>query len=172
MPCQAVDKGAFLRARRSVRLRKQPKRFSITREARVGVLVFRRHNPRQLQYCQAAWVMLAFDFLRSLMMRFFRFPILLALPALFSSVKTALAAAPSRSFSQIVRDPEAFWHFLSTTALRAFLILLFFGGIALFLRILYGPKGIFRDPKWDEWNAEARREKPDDPAGKEDRNGD
>ncbi len=38
------------------------------------------------------------------------------------------------------------------------LILAFFGAIVLFLRYLYGPKGKFRDPKWDEWNTEFRRE--------------
>lgn len=38
------------------------------------------------------------------------------------------------------------------------LIIAFFGSIIWFLRFLYGPKGIFRDPAWDRWNDEARRE--------------
>lgn len=42
--------------------------------------------------------------------------------------------------------------------LSAALMLIFFGMVVLFLRWLYGPKGRFRDPKWDEWNREARRE--------------
>lgn len=31
--------------------------------------------------------------------------------------------------------------------------------IVLFLRILFGPRGLFRDPQWDVWNEEARRKK-------------
>ncbi|MEG6506709.1 hypothetical protein [Nitratidesulfovibrio sp. 1201_IL3209] len=38
------------------------------------------------------------------------------------------------------------------------LIIGFFGAIIWFLRFLYGPKGMFRDPAWDRWNDEARRE--------------
>lgn len=38
------------------------------------------------------------------------------------------------------------------------LIIAFFGSIIWFLRFLYGPKGIFRDPTWDRWNDQARRE--------------
>ncbi len=38
------------------------------------------------------------------------------------------------------------------------LIIGFFGAIIWFLRFLYGPKGMFRDPTWDRWNDEARRE--------------
>lgn len=38
------------------------------------------------------------------------------------------------------------------------LIIAFFGSIIWFLRFLYGPKGIFRDPAWDRWNEDARRE--------------
>ena len=38
------------------------------------------------------------------------------------------------------------------------LIIAFFGSIIWFLRFLYGPKGVFRDPAWDRWNEDARRE--------------
>lgn len=38
------------------------------------------------------------------------------------------------------------------------LIIAFFWSIIWFLRFLYGPKGIFRDPTWDRWNDQARRE--------------
>ncbi|MDR3043158.1 MAG: hypothetical protein LBU75_02715 [Desulfovibrio sp.] len=38
------------------------------------------------------------------------------------------------------------------------LIIAFFGSIIWFLRFLYGPKGILRDPAWDRWNDQARRE--------------
>lgn len=38
------------------------------------------------------------------------------------------------------------------------LLIAFFGSIIWFLRFLYGPKGIFRDPAWDRWNDQARRE--------------
>lgn len=38
------------------------------------------------------------------------------------------------------------------------LIIAFFGSIIWFLRFLYGPKGVFRDPTWDRWNEDARRE--------------
>lgn len=31
-------------------------------------------------------------------------------------------------------------------------------GLVLFLRFLFGPKGLFRDPKWDESNARIRQE--------------
>ena len=38
------------------------------------------------------------------------------------------------------------------------LIIAFFWSIIWFLRFLYGPKGIFRDPTWDRWNDQARGE--------------
>ncbi len=42
-----------------------------------------------------------------------------------------------------------FLQFLATGLGRTLLIMVFFGAIILFLRLLYGPKGIFRDPAWD-----------------------
>lgn len=33
-----------------------------------------------------------------------------------------------------------------------------FAAIVLLLRFLFGPRGLFRDPQWDRWNEEARRE--------------
>lgn len=38
------------------------------------------------------------------------------------------------------------------------LVLGFFAAIIFLLRFLYGPKGVFRDPKWDAWNEQARIE--------------
>lgn len=45
------------------------------------------------------------------------------------------------------------------------LIIVFFGTIVWFLRFLYGPRGMFRDPAWDRRNGDDRSwETPDAPA--------
>lgn len=48
------------------------------------------------------------------------------------------------------------WEFMLTKGVNASLVILFFASIVLFLRFLYGPKGIMRDPLWDDWNEKAR----------------
>ena len=48
------------------------------------------------------------------------------------------------------------WEFIVAKVLNTALILFFFAAIIFFLRFLYGPKGRFRDPQWDQWNEEAR----------------
>ncbi|MDL2267660.1 HD domain-containing protein [Desulfovibrio sp. OttesenSCG-928-G15] len=45
-----------------------------------------------------------------------------------------------------------------TKAMSTVIVLAFFAVVIFFLRFLYGPKGVFRDPKWDKWNEEARME--------------
>ncbi len=50
------------------------------------------------------------------------------------------------------------WESLLAKGSDLLLPILFFVGIALLLRLLYGPKGFFRDPAWDAWNEEARLE--------------
>lgn len=50
------------------------------------------------------------------------------------------------------------WEPMLTKGANAAIVLAFFGLIVLFLRFLYGPKGILRSPEWDKWNEQARRE--------------
>lgn len=45
-----------------------------------------------------------------------------------------------------------------TKAMSTIIVLGFFAVVIFFLRFLYGPKGILRDPVWDKWNEEARLE--------------
>ena len=42
--------------------------------------------------------------------------------------------------------------------LGALFVAAVFGGIVFLLRFLYGPKGKYRDPKWDAWNEKAEEE--------------
>lgn len=44
------------------------------------------------------------------------------------------------------------------------MIITFFGLVITFLRVLYGPKGFFRDPEWDRWNEAALRKEEEDAA--------
>lgn len=48
------------------------------------------------------------------------------------------------------------WDFMLTKGINASLVILFFASIVLFLRFLYGPKGIMRDSHWDACNEKAR----------------
>jgi hypothetical protein len=48
------------------------------------------------------------------------------------------------------------WDLLATKGAAVALVVFFFLLIVWFLRFLYGPKGIFRDPQWDEWNRQER----------------
>ncbi len=47
------------------------------------------------------------------------------------------------------------------------LILFFFALIIGYLRVLFGPRGMFRERKWDEWNEEARRRAVDEQAARQ-----
>ena len=49
------------------------------------------------------------------------------------------------------------WDLILTKGFSVAIMLGLFALIVVFLRFLYGPKGIFRDPVWDKWNEEARR---------------
>ncbi|SIN72126.1 hypothetical protein [Halodesulfovibrio marinisediminis] len=55
---------------------------------------------------------------------------------------------------------EAITNFISTKYGQYALIFIFFMFIITYLRVLFGPKGFFREKQWDEWNedAKARRE--------------
>jgi putative nucleotidyltransferase with HDIG domain len=48
------------------------------------------------------------------------------------------------------------WELFYTKGAAVALVVFFFLLIVFFLRFLYGPKGIFRDPQWDAWNREER----------------
>ncbi|MCT4533990.1 hypothetical protein [Halodesulfovibrio sp.] len=50
---------------------------------------------------------------------------------------------------------EAVTNFISTRYGQYALIFIFFMFIIIYLRTLFGPKGFFREKKWDEWNEEA-----------------
>lgn len=47
--------------------------------------------------------------------------------------------------------------FMNTLLGKSLIVLIFFGAIALFLRFLYGPKGIYRDRNWDDLNSEIKK---------------
>ncbi|MGE4551663.1 MAG: hypothetical protein AB7D57_01035 [Desulfovibrionaceae bacterium] len=47
---------------------------------------------------------------------------------------------------------------LLAMAAKALFLLLILGGVVLFLRLLHGPKGLFRDKSWDEDNEREARE--------------
>lgn len=49
--------------------------------------------------------------------------------------------------------------FLNTKWGQYSLIAVFFALIIIYLRVLFGPKGFFREKQWDEWNEEARKQK-------------
>jgi putative nucleotidyltransferase with HDIG domain len=48
------------------------------------------------------------------------------------------------------------WETLVVKGLGALVVLAAFGGTALLLRFLYGPKGKFREAQWDAWNEAAK----------------
>ncbi|MCG8530000.1 MAG: hypothetical protein MI749_04975 [Desulfovibrionales bacterium] len=54
---------------------------------------------------------------------------------------------------------EGIANFISATYGQFALIFIFFMLIIIYLRVLFGPKGFFREKKWDEWNEAAKREK-------------
>lgn len=66
-------------------------------------------------------------------------------------------------FSDIAASVEALFTverlgaFLATRWGQYAMIFTFFGLVIAFLRMMYGPRGFFRDPEWDRWNEEARR---------------
>lgn len=51
---------------------------------------------------------------------------------------------------------EAVTNFISTKYGQYALIFVFFMFIITYLRVLFGPKGFFREKQWDEWNDEAK----------------
>lgn len=53
---------------------------------------------------------------------------------------------------------EGFRELLLDKAGQYILIISFFAAIIWFLRFMYGPRGVFRDPAWDRWNESARRD--------------
>lgn len=73
------------------------------------------------------------------------------LPELTASIDTMLSA-------------ENLGAFFATRWGQYAMIITFFGLVITFLRVLYGPKGFFRDPEWDRWNEEALRKEEEDAA--------
>jgi len=72
---------------------------------------------------------------------------------------TALAASPSEgTLAGSFRSLDAFLSFLGAAAGRTALVATFFLLIILFLRFLYGPRGVLREPRWDELNKEFKTE--------------
>ena len=53
--------------------------------------------------------------------------------------------------------PSGWEEMLGTKVGQYALITFFFALIIMYLRVLFGPKGFFREKKWDEWNEEARK---------------
>lgn len=51
---------------------------------------------------------------------------------------------------------EAITNIISTKYGQYALIFIFFMFIITYLRVLFGPKGFFREKQWDEWNNEAK----------------
>ncbi|WP_290924646.1 hypothetical protein [Halodesulfovibrio sp.] len=51
---------------------------------------------------------------------------------------------------------EAITNFIATKYGQYALIFIFFMFIIIYLRVLFGPKGFFREKQWDEWNKEAK----------------
>ena len=58
--------------------------------------------------------------------------------------------AASKSFD------EAMQNFIATKYGQYALIFIFFMFIIIYLRVLFGPKGFFREKQWDEWNEHAK----------------
>ncbi|MEZ0574678.1 hypothetical protein [Halodesulfovibrio aestuarii] len=71
------------------------------------------------------------------------------------------AVAESKTFD------EAITNFISTKYGQYALIFVFFMFIIIYLRVLFGPKGFFREKKWDEWNDEAKAEREAEKAARE-----
>jgi len=51
---------------------------------------------------------------------------------------------------------EAIVNFIATKYGQYALIFIFFMFIIIYLRVLFGPKGFFREKKWDEWNKQGK----------------
>jgi hypothetical protein len=60
------------------------------------------------------------------------------------------------TLSEIWRSPEALGDFAAGVAGKTLLVGLLFAGVMLFLRLLYGPRGLLREKRWDEMNKEFR----------------
>lgn len=61
----------------------------------------------------------------------------------------AFAAAPAK-------NDNIFAAFIESAIGKSIIVAIFFAVIALFLRFLYGPKGIFREKHWDQLNSESK----------------
>lgn len=72
------------------------------------------------------------------------------------------AVVESKSFD------EAIANFISTKYGQYALIFIFFMFIITYLRVLFGPKGFFRDKQWDEWNEKAKQARNAEKAARED----
>ncbi|GFM37545.1 hypothetical protein [Desulfovibrio psychrotolerans] len=70
-----------------------------------------------------------------------------------------LAAGAALATEQAPVDPglEKLATFFHTKWGQYFLIFIFFSFIILYLRTLFGPRGLFRDKRWDELNEEMRQ---------------
>jgi len=62
----------------------------------------------------------------------------------------AQTVVESKTFDEAVKN------FISTKYGQYALIFVFFMFIIIYLRVLFGPKGFFREKQWDEWNDEAK----------------
>ena len=79
--------------------------------------------------------------------------VFIAVIGVFVAAGTALAT------EQAPVDPglERLATFFHTKWGQYFLIFIFFSFIILYLRTLFGPRGLFRDKRWDELNEEMRQ---------------
>lgn len=80
-----------------------------------------------------------------------------AIAAILSACSAVAPAAPS--FWDTWPFGPGYGESMLAVAAKAVFLLLILGGVVLFLRVLFGPKGFFREKEWDRDNEqEARQE--------------
>ncbi|MDL2314460.1 HD domain-containing protein [Desulfovibrio sp. OttesenSCG-928-C14] len=79
----------------------------------------------------------------------------------YSSVLICIMLVPSLALAgqeEVVQEGAETWNLMNSTFGRGSLTLVFFLIVVFLLRLLYGPKGKLRDPRWDEMNRLSRLE--------------
>lgn len=92
-------------------------------------------------------------------------------PALAAALVSSAGVAFAAPVAEEVAPPSEFMvkldAFLNTKWGQYALIFIFFLMIIGYLRALFGPRGFFREKKWDEWNEEMRRKEAEAKAARE-----
>lgn len=68
----------------------------------------------------------------------------------------AATGSSAQSISGLAREPSALVAFVASSLGKSVIVFMIFSGIALALRLLFGPKGLLREKRWDELNEEYR----------------